>query len=145
MATKAKTQTIVDVAQKASGFTVLVDALKAADLVKTLQGKGPFTVFAPTDEAFNQLPKETLASLLKPENKSKLRNILQNHVIEGRMSAGDVASKQSIKTVQGGSLSVRTKGNAVHIGDAKVAKADIKAGNGVIHAIDAVMLPETKN
>ena len=145
MATKAKTQTIVDVAQKASGFTVLVDALKAADLVKTLQGKGPFTVFAPTDEAFNQLPKETLASLLKPKNKSKLRNILQNHVIEGRMSAGDVASKQSIKTVQGGRLSVRTKGNAVHIGDAKVAKADIKAGNGVIHAIDAVMLPETKN
>lgn len=144
MAIQAKTKTIVDVAQEAPGFKVLVDALKAADLVKTLQGKGPFTVFAPTDEAFNKLPKETLNTLLKPESKGKLRNILQNHVVEGRMSAGDVTEKQSIQTVQGDSLRVRSKGDIVRIGDATVTKTDIEAKNGVIHAISAVMLPKDK-
>ena len=144
MAIQAKTKTIVDVAQQARGFKVLVDALKAADLVETLQGKGPFTVFAPTDDAFDKLPKETLNALLKPESKGKLRNILQNHVVEGRMSAGDVTGKQSIKTVQGDSLRVRSKGDIVRIGDATVTKTDIKAENGVIHAIDAVMLPNDK-
>ncbi|NBB73054.1 MAG: fasciclin domain-containing protein [Bacteroidetes bacterium] len=144
MAIQAKTKTIVDVAQQARGFKVLVDALKAADLVETLQGKGPFTVFAPTDDAFDKLPKETLNALLKPEGKGKLRNILQNHVVEGRMSAGDVTGEQSIKTLQGSSLSVRSKGDIVRIGDATVTKTDIKAENGVIHAIDAVMLPKDK-
>lgn len=144
MAIQAKTKTIVDVAQEARGFKVLVDALKAADLVETLQGKGPFTVFAPTDDAFDKLPKETLNALLKPESKGKLRNILQNHVVEGRMSAGDVTGKQSIKTVQGDSLRVRSKGDIVRVGDATITKTDIKANNGVIHAISAVMLPKDK-
>ncbi len=144
MAIQAKTKTIVDVAQEASGFKVLVDALKAADLVETLQGKGPFTVFAPTDEAFNKLPNETLNALLKPEGQDDLRNILQNHVVEGRMSAGDVTGEQSIKTLQGSSLPVRSKGEIVRIGDATITKTDIEANNGVIHAISAVMLPNDK-
>lgn len=141
MATKAKTKTIIDVAQRAKGFKVLVDAIKAADLVKTLQGKGPFTVFAPTDDAFSKLPKETLADLLKPAGKNKLQAILQNHVVSGRMSAGDVTGKESLKSLQGDSLRIRTKGDTVRIGDAKITKTDIKADNGVIHAIDTVMLP----
>lgn len=144
MAIQAKTKTIVDVAQEASGFKMLVDALKAADLVETLQGKGPFTVFAPTDEAFNKLPNETLNALLKPEGQDDLRNILQNHVVEGRMSAGDVTGEQSIKTLQGSSLPVRSKGEIVRIGDATITKTDIEANNGVIHAISAVMLPNDK-
>lgn len=146
MATKAKatTNTIVDVAQGARGFKVLVDAIKAADLVKTLQGAGPFTVFAPTDDAFNKLPKETLAALLKPAGKNKLQAILQNHVVSGRMSASDVTGKESIKTLQGDSLRIRAKGDSVRIGDATITKTDIKAGNGVIHAIDTVMLPADK-
>lgn len=123
---------------------MLVDALKAADLVETLKGKGPFTVFAPTDDAFDKLPKETLNALLKPESKGKLRNILQNHVVEGRMSAGDVTGEQSIKTVQGDSLRVRSKGDIVRIGDATITKTDIEANNGIIHAISAVMLPKDK-
>jgi len=138
---KAKTNTIVDVAQGAPGFKVLVDAIKAADLVKTLQGAGPFTVFAPTDDAFNKLPKETMAALLKPAGKSKLQAILQNHVVSGRMSAGDVIGEESIETLQGDNLRIRAKGDTVRIGDAKITETDIKAENGVIHAIDTVLLP----
>jgi uncharacterized surface protein with fasciclin (FAS1) repeats len=143
MATKseAKTNTIIDVAQGAPGFSVLVDAIKAADLVKTLQGKGPFTVFAPTDDAFNKLPKETLAALLKPAGKNKLQAILQNHVVSGRLSAGDVTGKESMETLQGDSLRIRAEGNTVRIGDAKITKTDLEAGNGVIHVIDSVLLP----
>jgi len=144
MAIQAKTKTIVDVAQEARGFKVLIDALKAADLVETLQGEGPFTVFAPTDDAFNKLPNETLNALLKPEGQDDLRNILQNHVVKGRMSAGDVTGEPSIKTLQGSSLPVRSKGEIVRIGDATITQTDIEASNGVIHAISAVMLPNDK-
>lgn len=146
MATKAKAQanTIIDVAQGAPGFKVLVDAIKAADLVQTLKGAGPFTVFAPTDDAFNKLPEETLAALLKPAGKNKLQAILQNHVVSGRMSAGDVTGKESIKSLQGDNLRIRAKGNTVRIGDARITKTDLKAENGVIHAIDTVLLPADK-
>ncbi|NBB85929.1 MAG: fasciclin domain-containing protein [Bacteroidetes bacterium] len=141
MAIQAKTKTIVDVAQQAAGFTVLVDALKAADLVETLQGKGPFTVFAPTDEAFNKLPKETLTGLLKPENKEELQAILKNHVVAGRMAARDVIGEASIETLQSNSLPVRAKGDVVRIGEATITQTDIEADNGLIHAINTVLLP----
>lgn len=144
MAIQAKTKTIVDVAQQAPRFSVLVDALKAADLVETLQGKGPFTVFAPTDEAFNKLPKETLSNLLQPENKEELQAILKNHVVAGHMAATDVVGEASMETVQGSNLPVRSKGDIVRIGDATVTETDIEADNGIIHAISAVLLPDDK-
>ena len=132
---------IVDTAV-AGKFNTLVAAVKAAGLVDTLKGPGPFTVFAPTDEAFEKLPAGTLDSLLRPENKEKLQSILTYHVVPGKVMAKDVVKLKSAKTVEGRDVSVSTKGGGVMINNATVTKADIAASNGVIHVVDTVILPE---
>lgn len=132
---------IVDTAVKAGSFNTLVAAVQAADLVDTLKGEGPFTVFAPTDEAFAKLPEGTVDDLLKPENKEKLQTILLYHVVPGKVMASDVVKVTSAKTANDMSLSVMVDGNTVKINDAQVVQTDIKASNGVIHVIDTVLLP----
>lgn len=132
---------IVDTAVSAGSFKTLVEAVKAAGLVETLKGDGPFTVFAPTDEAFAKLPAGTLESLLKPENKEKLVAILTYHVVAGKVMSNDVVKLDSAKTLQGQSVTVDAK-NGVKINGAEVVKADIETSNGVIHVIDAVLLPK---
>jgi uncharacterized surface protein with fasciclin (FAS1) repeats len=133
---------IVDTASSAGSFSTLVTALQAADLVDTLKGDGPFTVFAPTDEAFAKLPEGTLTDLLKPENKAKLQAILTYHVVPGKIMAVDVVKVDSAKTVNGQSLKVSANNGTVMIDEAKVTMADVGASNGVIHVIDAVVLPQ---
>ncbi|MFT6350200.1 MAG: putative surface protein with fasciclin (FAS1) repeats [Psychromonas sp.] len=133
---------IVDVAVENGSFTTLVAALKAAELVDTLKSKGPFTVFAPTDEAFAKLPAGTLEMLLLPENKEQLVSILTYHVVAGKVMAADVMKLNSAATVQGQDVMVDTMGGKVMINDATVVIADVKASNGVIHVIDGVMLPK---
>lgn len=137
-------KTIVEVAVEADGFKTLVAAVKAADLVETLSGKGPFTVFAPTDKAFKKVPKETLEALLKPENKKKLQAVLTYHVVAGKVMAADVVKLDEAKTVQGSKVDITVEGDTVKVDDAKVIKTDIVCKNGVIHVIDAVILPKTK-
>ena len=132
---------IVDTAIAAGSFNTLVAAVKAAGLVDTLKGPGPFTVFAPTDEAFAKLPKGTLEMLLKPENKDKLVKILTYHVVAGRYTSSDVAKLKEAKTVQGQAVRFNTK-NGVKVNNANVVKADIQTSNGVIHVIDTVILPK---
>lgn len=132
---------IVDTAVKAGSFNTLVAAVQGADLVGTLKGEGPFTVFAPTDEAFAKLPEGTVDDLLKPENKEKLQTILLYHVVPGKVMASDVVKVTSAKTANDMSLSVMADGNTVKINDAQVVQTDIKASNGVIHVIDTVLLP----
>ncbi len=131
---------IVDTAV-AGNFTTLVAAVKAAGLADTLKGPGPFTVFAPTDEAFANLPPGTLESLLKPENKAKLQSILTYHVVAGKVMSQDVVKLNSAKTVEGQSVAIGTVNGAVTIDNARIVKADIVASNGVIHVIDTVLLP----
>lgn len=135
---------IVDTAVKAGTFKTLAAAAGAADLVGTLKGKGPFTVFAPTDEAFAKLPKGTVENLLKPENKDKLKEILLLHVVPGSVTAADVVKLKEAKTAGGKTVKIATEGG-VKVGTDKgmagVVKTDIKADNGVIHVIDAVILP----
>ncbi len=126
----------------AAHFDTLVTAVKAAGLVETLKGPGPFTVFAPTDEAFAKLPAGTLESLLKPENKERLRSILLYHVVSGKVMAGQVMKMDSAKTAEGETLDIKTMDGGVMVNNAHVTKADIKASNGVIHVIDAVLLPK---
>ena len=133
---------IVDTAVAAGNFKTLAAALKAAGLVDTLRGNGPFTVFAPTDEAFAKLPAGTIESLLKPENKAKLVAILTYHVLPGKLLAKDVVKLSEAKTVQGSSVKIAVKDGKVKVDDANVVKTDILCGNGVIHVIDAVMLPK---
>ena len=137
-----KAMDIVDTAVSAGSFNTLVAAVKAAGLVDTLKGDGPFTVFAPTDDAFSKLPAGTVDDLLKPENKSKLQAILTYHVVAGKVMAADVTGIDSAKTVNGQSLSVKVEGDAVMIDNAKVIKTDILCSNGVIHVIDTVVLPK---
>jgi transforming growth factor-beta-induced protein len=132
---------IVDTAVKAGSFKTLVAAVKAAGLVETLKGKGPFTVFAPTDEAFAKLPEGTVESLLKPENKDKLVAILTYHVVPGKVMAADVVKVKEAKTVQGQSVAVTVSDKGVKIDNANVVKTDISCSNGVIHVIDQVILP----
>ena len=132
---------IVAVASSAGSFNTLVAAVKAAGLVETLQGPGPFTVFAPTDEAFAKLPKGTLEDLLKPENKEKLTSILTYHVVPGKVMAADVKTMKA-KTVNGKELDVKASSKGVTIDNAKVVKTDVAASNGVIHVIDTVVLPK---
>ncbi|WP_165251324.1 fasciclin domain-containing protein [Paludisphaera soli] len=134
---------IVDTAVGAGSFKTLVAAVKAAGLVETLKGDGPFTVLAPTDEAFAKLPEGTVESLLKPENKDKLIAVLTYHVIPSKAMAADVVKLdgKSVKSVQGGAVKVSVDGKTVMINDAKVIKADIACSNGVIHVIDTVILP----
>jgi uncharacterized surface protein with fasciclin (FAS1) repeats len=129
---------LIDVAVADGRFKTLAAAVQAAGLVETLKGSGPFTVFAPTDEAFAKLPKGTVDALLA--DKAKLTAILTYHVVAGKMTSGDVAKARSLKTVQGGSLTVDTT-SGVKIDGAKVIVADVPAKNGVIHAIDTVVLP----
>ncbi len=138
---KAAKSDIVDTAVKAGSFKTLAAALKAAGLVDTLKGKGPFTVFAPTDEAFAKLPEGTLESLLKPENKAKLVKILTYHVVPGDVTAADVVKLKSAKTVEGQTVAIDAT-DGVKINDAKVVKADVDCSNGVIHVIDTVLLPK---
>ena len=133
---------IVDTAVAAGSFKTLAKALQAADLVATLKGKGPYTVFAPTDEAFAKLPASTLEDLLKPENKAKLKRILTYHVVPGTVMASDVVKLQSAKAVSGDSITVKVSDGAVHVDNATVTTADVAASNGVIHVIDTVILPK---
>lgn len=137
-------QDIVDTAIAAGSFKTLVAAIQAADLVETLKGPGPFTVFAPTDEAFAKLPAGTLENLLKPENKPKLQGILTYHVVPGKVLAAEVMPMTSAKTVNGQSVSIAVKNGTVMVDNAEVVKTDIAASNGVIHVINAVILPKDK-
>jgi uncharacterized surface protein with fasciclin (FAS1) repeats len=137
----APKQNIVEVAAGNASFTTLVKAVKAAGLVETLSGKGPFTVFAPTDAAFAALPKGTLEKLLLPANKAQLVKILTYHVIPESASAAQLGSATEIKTVEGQALTIVTKPEGVTISGAKVLIADVPASNGLIHAIDKVLLP----
>ena len=130
---------IVDTAVAAGSFKTLVKAIQAAGLVETLKGEGPFTVFAPTDEAFAKLPAGTLDALLK--DKAKLQAVLTYHVVSGRVMASDVTKLSSAKTVQGQSLSIDTS-KGVKVGTANVVKTDVLASNGVIHVIDSVLIPQ---
>jgi len=134
-------QDIVDVAAANADFSTLVAAVKAAGLVETLKGEGPFTVFAPTNEAFAALPAGTVEDLLKPENKEKLVKILTYHVVAGKVLAADVKAGE-VATVQGGKATITIEGETVMIDGAKVTKTDIAASNGVIHVIDKVIMPK---
>lgn len=145
---------IIENAVNSKDHTTLVAAVKAAGLVETLQGPGPFTVFAPTNEAFNKLPKGTVESLLKPENKKMLQTILTYHVVAGKMNASDIAKaikagkgKATLKTVSGGTLTAWMKGKDLYITDengnkSKVTIADVNQSNGVIHVVDTVLMPK---
>ena len=133
---------IVDTAVAAGSFETLVTAVQAADLVETLKGEGPFTVFAPTDEAFAKLPAGTLENLLKPESKETLTAILTYHVVPGKVMAADVVGLESATTVNGKDLSIKVEGDTVMVDGATVVQTDIECSNGVIHVIDAVVLPE---
>lgn len=133
---------VVDTAKQAGQFNTLLAALKAADLEQVLRGDGPFTVFAPTDEAFKQLPEGTVENLLKPENKEKLKAVLTYHVVPGKVYAKDVVKLNSAKTVNGKEVKITVDGDKVKVDDANVVKTDIEARNGVIHVIDKVILPK---
>ena len=139
---RAQGKDIVDTAVGAGQFKTLAAALQAAGLVETLKGKGPFTVFAPTDAAFAKLPAGTVETLLKPENKAKLTAILTYHVVGGKVMAADVVKVKSAKTVQGGAVTVNAMGGKVMIDGANVVTTDIAASNGVIHVIDSVLMPK---
>jgi uncharacterized surface protein with fasciclin (FAS1) repeats len=141
---RADQKDIVDTAVAAGSFTTLAKALQAAGLVDTLKGKGPFTVFAPTDEAFAKLPAGTLEELLKPENKAKLTAILTYHVVPGKVMASQVTGLKSAKTVNGASFKISMKDGGVMVDNAHVVKTDIATSNGVIHVIDTVLLPPAK-
>jgi uncharacterized surface protein with fasciclin (FAS1) repeats len=136
------TMNIVETAVSAGSFKTLVAAVQAAGLVPTLEGEGPFTVFAPTDAAFAKLPAGTIDELLKPENLSQLQAILTYHVISGKVLSSDVVKTHSLKTVQGQELKVSNSGGKVMINNAAVTQVDILASNGVIHVIDSVLLPQ---
>ena len=143
-ATPGATKDVVATAVEAGHFKTLARALEAAGLVETLKGKGPFTVFAPSDEAFAKLPSGTLDNLLKPENKEKLVAILTYHVVPGKVMAADVVKLSEAPTVQGAKAKVKVVNGSVMIDGAKVVKPDIETSNGVIHVIDAVILPPGK-
>ena len=131
---------IIDTALSAGNFSTLAAALGAAGLIETLKGDGPFTVFAPTDEAFSKIPAETLSKLLQPENKEKLIAILTYHVVSGRVTADEVTNLESATSLQGQTVKISTK-DGIRINDARVLTPDVQATNGVIHIIDAVLIP----
>ncbi|MDA7977568.1 MAG: fasciclin domain-containing protein [Pirellulales bacterium] len=139
---RADEKNIVEIAAGAEDFSTLVAAVKAAGLVETLTGDGPFTVFAPTNDAFKKLPAGTVESLLKPENKDKLIAILKYHVVPGKVMAADVVKLSEAETAQGQKVKIMTKDGKVMIDSATVMKTDIAASNGVIHVIDSVILPK---
>ena len=142
LAAPAPRSDIVDTAVAAGSFKTLAAALEAAGLVDALKGPGPFTVFAPTDQAFSKLPPGTVEDLLKPENKQKLQSILEYHVVAGDVMASDVVKLNSAKTLDGQSVIIRVKGEKVMVNDATVTQADIQCSNGVIHVIDTVLHPQ---
>lgn len=133
---------IVDTAVAAGKFQTLVKAINAADLTKTLKGKGPFTVFAPSDAAFKKIPADQLEEILKPENRSKLQSLLKFHVVPGRLTAAQVMKLQKSKTALGQEISFKAQGETVMVNGAKIIKTDIECGNGVIHVIDSVIMPK---
>ena len=139
---QSSTKDIVDTAVGADNFKTLVAAVKAAELVDVLKGDGPFTVFAPTDDAFKKVPEAALKDLLKPENKKKLQEILKFHVVAGKVMAADVVKLSEAKTVQGQKVKIVTKDGKVTVNGAKVIKTDIACKNGVIHVIDTVIMPK---
>lgn len=142
-AAKAGSKDIVDTAVGAGSFSTLVAAVQAAGLVDTLKGDGPFTVFAPTDEAFAKLPEGTVENLLKPENKDQLIAVLTYHVVPGKVMSSDIAGKKAeVASVQGGEISVDAT-DGVKVDNATVVAADVEASNGVIHVIDTVILPQS--
>ena len=147
MVLPANAADIVDTAVEAGSFKTLVAAVKAAGLVDTLKGKGPFTVFAPTDDAFAKLPKGTVETLLKPENKAKLQGILTYHVVAGKYDAARITASKSkqfgLKSVQGAAIAVDLR-KGVKVSGATVVKTDIGASNGIIHVIDTVIMPPAK-
>lgn len=132
---------IVELAQSQENLSTLVEAVKAAGLVETLQGDGPFTVFAPTNAAFEALPEGTLEMLLKPENKDKLTAVLTYHVVSGETASTDLSDGMQVATVEGSDAKVTLQNGAAMIEEAKVVMTDVKASNGVVHVIDAVILP----
>jgi uncharacterized surface protein with fasciclin (FAS1) repeats len=135
---------IVETAQEAGSFQTLLTAAEAAGLVDTLKSEGPFTVFAPTDEAFAKLPEGTVESLLKPENQDQLKAILTYHVVPGKTMSSDLAGKQvEVESVEGSAISIDATGDNVMVGDATVTQADVEADNGVIHVIDEVIQPQS--
>jgi uncharacterized surface protein with fasciclin (FAS1) repeats len=137
-------QNIISVTLASGKFKTLVAALNAAGLIDVLRNPGPFTVFAPTDDAFAKLPKGTLDDLLKPANKQKLTDILNNHIVSGKYMVADLAKLKTIKTAHGDSIGISVTGSLVSINGAKIVMADISSSNGVIQAIDTVLLPSTK-
>ena len=134
-------QNIVELAQSQEDLSTLVEALKAAELVETLQGDGPFTVFAPTNEAFEALPEGTLETLLKPENKDKLTAVLTYHVVPGETASTDLSDGMQVATVEGSDAEIMLQDGSAMIQGAKVVTPDVKASNGIVHIIDAVILP----
>lgn len=138
----SRTPNIPEVARVAGQFTTLLAAVDAAGLTETLIGRGPFTVFAPTDDAFNRLPRGTVDDLLRPQNRDKLRQLLTYHVIAGRVTAARAASVRSAETVSGQRVRIRDDNGLLRINDAAVRIADIPASNGLIHVIDRVLMPE---
>lgn len=139
---KAAQTDMVTTAVGEGDLKTFVAAVKQAGLVEMLQGEGPFTIFAPTGEAFAKLPEGTIASLLKPENKDKLKSILTYHVVPGKVLAKDVTKLSEAKTVQGSAVKIKVEDDKVFVGDAQVGKTDIMCSNGVIHVIDKVLLPK---
>jgi uncharacterized surface protein with fasciclin (FAS1) repeats len=140
----ARAVDIVDTASSNGSFTTLVAAVKAAGLVETLKGAGPFTVFAPSDAAFKKLPAGTVENLLKPENKAQLQKILTYHVVPGKVMSSDLTGKKTAaKTVQGSDVAISADAKGVRVDNASVTTADVAASNGVIHVIDTVIMPRT--
>lgn len=137
----AEKKDIVDTAVAAGSFETLAKALTAGGLVEALKGDGPFTVFAPTDEAFSKLPDGTLETLLKPENKDKLVAILKYHVVSGKVMAETAVTLTEAETLNGDKVKIEKKDDGLYVGGAKVVKTDIDTTNGVIHVVDAVILP----
>ena len=143
-ASPAAAADIVETAVSNGSFKTLTAALQAAGLVETLKGKGPYTVFAPTDEAFKKLPAGTVETLLKPENKAQLQKVLTYHVVSGNVMSGDLKGKTTnAKTVEGSAVRIDASGNAVKVDDAVVTQADVSASNGIIHVIDRVIMPKS--
>ena len=143
-ASPAAAADIVETAVTNGSFKTLTAALQAAGLVETLKGKGPYTVFAPTDEAFKKLPAGTVETLLKPENKAQLAKVLTYHVVAGNVMSGDLKGKTTnAKTVEGSAVRIDASGNSVKVNNANVTQADVSASNGVIHVIDSVIMPKS--
>lgn len=141
----AKAKTIISAAQQAGTFKTLLSALDAADLTSTLNDpKGNFTVFAPTDDAFKAVDTDVLNGLLQPEKKKDLQRILKHHVVRGRMDARSVSTRKTINPLDGGAITVRTEGSNVFLGEAQISQTDIETENGVIHVINAVLMPKVQ-